>query len=840
MLVSRALLHKRPGETMLPKELLLNRSDRFQRGEWQELLAEARAQAPGPHTRATPGQRGSSSEARVTRAQAYVELGEISSARQALTAEEIAPGTEDTLNRLRNPERRLQHPRAPLPQEVLDFRPPSPPTMALDKFLKNLRSSKRGAASGPSGTTAEHLQVVLDDEPCSALLHEAANHLAQADVPPEIAQAIRLGRMTALRKRDGGVRGIVVGDMLRRLVARTFAQESAGDFEAACAPYQYALSTRAGTECIAHIFQAVTEASPSTTILSIDGIGAYDLISRGAMLQSLAAVPRAAAVLPFTLLFYGQPSEYMWYDAQGQGHSIIQAEGGEQGDPLMPALFALGQHSTLQAVQQSLQDGEALFAFLDDVYAICRPERARPIFDRLEAELQAQCGIGINLGKTRVWNRAGLEPAGFDGMGAPEQPVWTGGANIPPEQRGIKVLGTPLGSPEFVARQMQDIRAEHDLLLAALREMPELQSSWLLLSMCASTRANYYLRALPPSQSRAFAESHDQAMLNTLFALLDHPDGEREDVHWARMVAQLPLRLGGLGLRSAVRVAPAAYWASWADCLEMIQRRHPVLAAMFTNALSAEAPSPAPCLHELQQGRVQLRWEGYHDCPSWADLARGVRPRQPEGEPGEWAHGWQFYAAGARDEFARAALMQQRSLRGESQALLRSQSGPCGGKVFTVLPTSTLTTIPSAEMRVLLLRRLHLPIPLMARLCRCRRPLDACGHHRAACSTCGILHTRGKPLEKAAARVCREAGARVAENVLLQSMNLPGISGHDGRQIEVVANCLPLFGGAQLAVDTTLVSPVRRDGTPQPRAAGVDGVQLLLARRRKERKCQVS
>ncbi len=67
-------------------------------------------------------------------------------------------------------------------------------------------------------------------------------------------------------------------------------------------------------------------------------------------------------------------------------------------------------------------------------------------------------------------------------------------------------------------------------------------------------------------------------------------------------------------------------------------------------------------------------------------------------------------------------------------------------------------------------------------------------------------------------------------------MNLPGISGHDGRQIEVVANCLPLFGGAQLAVDTTLVSPVRRDGTPQPRAAGVDGVQLLLARRRKERK----
>lgn len=43
-------------------------------------------------------------------------------------------------------------------------------------------------------------------------------------------------------------------------------------------------------------------------------------------------------------------------------------------------------------------------------------------------------------------------------------------------------------------------------------------------------------------------------------------------------------------------------------------------------------------------------------------------------------------------------------------------------------------------------------------------------------------------------------------------------------------------GGAQLAVDTTLVSPVCRDGTPQPGADTGDGVQLVVARRRKESK----
>ena len=54
--------------------------------------------------------------------------------------------------------------------------------------------------------------------------------------------------------------------------------------------------------------------------------------------------------------------------------------------------------------------------------------------------------------------------------------------------------------------------------------------------------------------------------------------------------------------------------------------------------------------------------------------------------------------------------------------------------------------------------------------------------------------------------------------------------------MKVVANNLPLWNGAQLAVDTTLVSPVRRDGTAYPRAVAEDGVRLEAARRRKEGK----
>ena len=124
----------------------------------------------------------------------------------------------------------------------------------------------------------------------------------------------RVGRMTASRKPDGGVRGIVAGDVIRRLVARTIAQQLEKTVEAATPPHQHALSTRSGCECIAHSLQGMCEMDHTCTVLSNDGIGAFDRISRAAMLDGLLNVARArAGGLPFVLMFYA-PSAYLWED----------------------------------------------------------------------------------------------------------------------------------------------------------------------------------------------------------------------------------------------------------------------------------------------------------------------------------------------------------------------------------------------------------------------------------------------------------------------------------------------------------------------------------------------
>ena len=67
--------------------------------------------------------------------------------------------------------------------------------------------------------------VILDDEVATDLLARTAEKLARAEVPPAVADAFRQGRLVPLTKPGGGVRALVLGDVLRRLVVRTLAQQ---------------------------------------------------------------------------------------------------------------------------------------------------------------------------------------------------------------------------------------------------------------------------------------------------------------------------------------------------------------------------------------------------------------------------------------------------------------------------------------------------------------------------------------------------------------------------------------------------------------------------------------
>ena len=827
LLAPRMLLYRQQGENRIALEELHRRVATLAAGLHQQLLDEAAAAAKGTNPRTSRKKARDEIQTRAERAAALAQLGELSAASSALTAPPLAPANAATLAALADPDRRPPTSQVPLPEAI------APPALHLNqaKLVVNLRTARRGAAAGPSGTTTEHLRVLLDDEDTAQLLGDATQCLASGDVPQDILRGLRLGRMVALQKPDGGVRGLVMSDVFRRLVGRTLAQQFSGHFNTFCAPFQYALSARAGTEALARAVRIATEANGRATVLSIDGVGAYDHISRSCMLQGLQSDPILATLSPYVRQFYGEPSEYLFYDEEGEAHHIQQGEGGEQGDPLMPALYAVGQHAALLRVHGELQAGENLFAYLDDIYLTCPPERAGALFASVAAALREAANVQVHLGKTRIWNEAGEEPSSLLAIlpAAARSDAWKGNWALPTHEQGVTILGTPLGHRDFVAAALAKKQNEHAVLLQRIPAVPHLQSAWLLLLLCALPRCNYLLRALPPATTATYAAAHDGEVLRCLTQLLGTSSVDPTASALPRR-AQLPLHFGGLGLRAAVASRAPAHWASWADSLPVIGARHPHLLASILPALQGVAPA-SPAVTAANLASAVLTNSGFGP-PSWLALAEGARPPLTNCHRvfGDFARGWQRAATAPVDREALETLFSD--ISPASRALLLSQAGPGGSTVLTTLPTRPEYTMHDDAFRVTLLRRLRLPLPPTARVCRCGGELDILGDHRAACATAGVLVRRAVPVERTVAQICREAGGRVATDVFLRDLNL-GLPITDARRLEVVANGLPSFHGAQVAVDVTLVSPIQRDACPRPGAAAEPGLAIAQAEERK-------
>jgi hypothetical protein len=103
LLLPRMLLHRPTGVRTLPKPEWHARITAFQAGEWLALL---RAAQDSTTSNSTPTEQAPTAQQQARRARQLVHQGELSAARQALTAGPLAPHTEATLQELRDPARR--------------------------------------------------------------------------------------------------------------------------------------------------------------------------------------------------------------------------------------------------------------------------------------------------------------------------------------------------------------------------------------------------------------------------------------------------------------------------------------------------------------------------------------------------------------------------------------------------------------------------------------------------------------------------------------------------------------------------------------------------------------
>ena len=117
-------------------------------------------------------------------------------------------------------------------------------------------------------------------------------------------------------------------------------------------------------------------------------------------------------------------------------------------------------------------------------------------------------------------------------------------------------------------------------------------------------------------------------------------------------------------------------------------------------------------LHAAAAYCEELRAVGYIP-PGWRALStaqpQDIADRLP-GVLGIPAEGWQHDASSCIEKFFCDSSVLPRMSAGE-RALLRSQGGPLAALPYTVVPTCPLRRFDPDIFRVLLLRRLRLPLP---------------------------------------------------------------------------------------------------------------------------------
>ena len=304
----RMLLRKTPQGGAQGKHDFNERCQRFEAGDWVSLITEARQENVHGHRPNIDAFSPDEIEAnKLERAIGRIKDGQLTRARQELCAQSLAPGTAATLNALLDPTRRppeLQR----FNEEVLTSQPAVPIQLDAKIFSDCLRTAPKGSSGALSGTRYEFLKLAFDDAATLASLTHIAQIMARAQIPPEVATALSTGALTAIQKPAGGIRGIVAGEAMKRLVSKTLAKQFAPELQAACLPYQFGLSTRAGTDCVGHIIRAATDANPRATLLSIDGVGAFDHVKRQCMLGALTRLPSANKLLPYARMTYNRVS----------------------------------------------------------------------------------------------------------------------------------------------------------------------------------------------------------------------------------------------------------------------------------------------------------------------------------------------------------------------------------------------------------------------------------------------------------------------------------------------------------------------------------------------------
>ena len=404
-----------------------------------------------------------------------------------------------------------------------------------------IKSFPNGSAGGPDGLRPQHLKDMInplvDVSPLLTSLAAFSTMVLEGKTPPSVRPYFFGASLIALEKRGGGIRPIAVGCTLRRLVAKIAGYVVADDIASLLAPKQLGYGIRNGAEAAVHATrQYIDHLQPNHAVLKLDFKNAFNSIYRDKMLEAVQIL--APDIYSFVYSAYSSPSFLFWGDKRLQS-----SEGVQQGDPLGPLLFCL---SIFRPCSQL--SSELCIMYLDDITLGGTTEDI--LHDLGIIESAANIGLTLNNHKSEIITN---------------DPVARGTLiSSFPEARLVdpsaaSLLGSPLGLLNSISTALKEKVTSHQMMGDRLKYLSAHDSLLLLRNSFAIPKLLHILRTSPCFLS-PFLQSYDETLRSIVSDVTNIHFADGSDPSWIQ--AMLPIKFGGLGIRSAVQLAPSAFLAS--------------------------------------------------------------------------------------------------------------------------------------------------------------------------------------------------------------------------------------------------------------------------------------
>ena len=625
--------------------------------------------------------------------------------RLACSEDSCAEMSDSTLKALQQ-KHPAPHPDSSIPPPPQD--PILPTSVTEEEVLQAIRSFPNGSAAGPDGLRPQHLKDMtgFSAETGGRTLLRAltsfSNLILDGKTPASIRPCFFGATLVALEKKEGGVRPIAVGFSLRRLAAKIAASRVKGHLGALLAPRQLGFGIPRGAEAAVHATRHyVDNLQPGHLVLKLDFRNAFNCARRDKMLDAVKDL--APGLLPFVYFAYCEPSSLFW------GDKLLQsAEGVQQGDPLGPLLFCLTIHQLLLQL-----NSEFCIFYLDDGTLGGRTEDV--LRDLLTVQqVGRELGLSLNVGKSEaiITDPTTLEPLLAV---APDLQVT--------EPEHASILGSPLGDLEFISEAIRDKTKSLQILGERLQYLHAHDAILLLRHSFAIPKLLYTLRTSPCFRSPELKVYDD--LLKAITSKITNVQFHENDPAWTQ--ASLPVKLGGLGIRSAVQLAPSAFLASAAGSSALVNQ---ILPSRLKNILSTTNDD------------ALISWAKGHDQP-------------PPPEPASHhQRNW---------DTPRAKAMAEALLKDAPNEMVRARllasSAAVSGAWLNALPVSSLgLRMDNEVIRVAVGLRLGTPLCRPFSCCHCGCEVSHLATHGLSCRWSEGRHPRHAAINDIIQRTLTAAG----------------------------------------------------------------------------------